>query len=267
MTYLNFLLVFIVPAVALAALVTYWDARAARRLPSALRARGAGAVLLAHVLVALLYTTPWDNYLVATRVWWYNPQLVLGITLGWVPLEEYAFFILQTAMTGWLLLALHRRLPAAPALPVRAAAALRAAASGIAGALWMAALWPLAGGWRPGIYLALVLVWALPPIALQLAVGADVLWQQRRAVGSALLAATLYLAAADFRAIGSGTWTIDPAQSLGWFIAGTLPVEELIFFFLTNTLVVFGITLVISRRMNQRAQALLDAWRNARQPA
>ena len=267
MTYLNFLLVFIVPAVALAALVTYWDARAARRLPSALRARGAGAVLLAHVLVALLYTTPWDNYLVATRVWWYNPQLVLGITLGWVPLEEYAFFILQTAMTGWLLLALHRRLPAAPALPVRAAAALRAAASGIAGALWMAALWPLAGGWRPGIYLALVLVWALPPIALQLAVGADVLWQQRRAVGSALLAATLYLAAADFRAIGSGTWTIDPAQSLDWFIAGTLPVEELIFFFLTNTLVVFGITLVISRRMNQRAQALQDAWRKARQPA
>ena len=267
MTYLNFLLVFIVPAVALAALVTYWDARAARRLPSALRARGAGAVLLAHVLIALLYTTPWDNYLVATRVWWYNPQLVLGITLGWVPLEEYAFFILQTAMTGWLLLALHRRLPAAPALPVRAAAALRAAASGIAGALWMAALWPLAGGWRPGIYLALVLVWALPPIALQLAVGADVLWQQRRAVGSALLAATLYLAAADFWAIGSGTWTIDPAQSLDWFIAGTLPVEELIFFFLTNTLVVFGITLVISRRMNQRAQALLDAWRKARQPA
>ena len=267
MTYLNFLLVFIVPAVALAALVTYWDARAARRLPSALRARGAGAVLLAHVLVALLYTTPWDNYLVATRVWWYNPQLVLGITLGWVPLEEYAFFILQTAMTGWLLLALHRRLPAAPALPVRAAAALRAAASGIAGALWMAALWPLAGGWRPGIYLALVLVWALPPIALQLAVGADVLWQQRRAVGSALLAATLYLAAADFWAIGSGTWTIDPAQSLDWFIAGTLPVEELIFFFLTNTLVVFGITLVISRRMNQRAQAVLDAWRKARQPA
>ena len=267
MTYLNFLLVFIVPAVALAALVTYWDARAARRLPSALRARGAGAVLLAHVLVALLYTTPWDNYLVATRVWWYNPQLVLGITLGWVPLEEYAFFILQTAMTGWLLLALHRRLPAAPALPVRAAAALRAAASGIAGALWMAALWPLAGGWRPGIYLALVLVWALPPIALQLAVGADVLWQQRRAVGSALLAATLYLAAADFWAIGSGTWTIDPAQSLDWFIAGTLPVEELIFFFLTNTLVVFGITLVISRRMNQRAQALQDAWRKARQPA
>ena len=267
MTYLNFLLVFIVPAVALAALVTYWDARAARRLPSALRARGAGAVLLAHVLVALLYTTPWDNYLVATRVWWYNPQLVLGITLGWVPLEEYAFFILQTAMTGWLLLALHRRLPAAPALPVRAAAALRAAASGIAGALWMAALWPLAGGWRPGIYLALVLVWALPPIALQLAVGADVLWQQRRAVGSALLTATVYLAAADFWAIGSGTWTIDPAQSLDWFIAGTLPVEELIFFFLTNTLVVFGITLVISRRMNQRAQALLDAWRKARQSA
>ncbi len=261
MTYLNFLLLFIVPAVLLAALVTVWDARCGRQLPSSLRARGAGPVLLAHVLVALLYTTPWDNYLVATRVWWYNPQLVLGITLGWVPLEEYFFFILQTALTGWLLLALHRRLPAAPALPVRAAATLRAAGSATAGALCLAALWPLATAWQSGSYLALVLVWALPPITLQLAMGADVLWQQRRAVGSALLAATLYLAAADFIAIGSGTWTIDPAQSLGLYIAGTLPVEELIFFLATNMLLVFGITLVISRRMNMRAQAQWDAWR------
>jgi len=125
----------------------------------------------------------------------------------------------------------------------------------------LAALWPLATAWQSGSYLALVLVWALPPITLQLAMGADVLWQQRRAVGSALLAATLYLAAADFIAIGSGTWTIDPAQSLGLYIAGTLPVEELIFFLATNMLLVFGITLVISRRMNMRAQAQWDAWR------
>ena len=40
-------------------------------------------VVLFHVVLALVYTTPWDNYLVANRVWWYDPELVTGITLGW----------------------------------------------------------------------------------------------------------------------------------------------------------------------------------------
>jgi cobalamin synthase len=42
--------------------------------------------ILVHILLALVYTTPWDNYLVASGIWWYDPQLVTGITLGWVPL-------------------------------------------------------------------------------------------------------------------------------------------------------------------------------------
>ncbi len=64
------------------------------------------AVALA-VLLALLYTTPWDNYLVATRVWTYDPARVWNIVFGWVPLEEYLFFLLQPILgalvTLWLL--------------------------------------------------------------------------------------------------------------------------------------------------------------------
>jgi lycopene beta-cyclase len=51
-------------------------------------------------LIALVYTTPWDNYLVATGVWHYDPKLVLNITIGYVPIEEYSFFVLQTFLTG-----------------------------------------------------------------------------------------------------------------------------------------------------------------------
>ena len=36
-----------------------------------------------------------------------------------------------------------------------------------------------------------------------------------------------------------------PAQSTGIFV-GALPIEELIFFTLTNTLIVFGMTLLLS---------------------
>ena len=38
--------------------------------------------------------------------------------------------------------------------------------------------------WRPGTYLGLEVAWFLPPIILQLLVGADGLWLRRRLVAS-----------------------------------------------------------------------------------
>src|SRR5512142_2737525 len=61
--------------------------------------------------IALIYTTPWDNYLVANRIWWYHPDLVTGITIGWVPIEEYTFFLLQPLMSGLWFLFVSRRVP------------------------------------------------------------------------------------------------------------------------------------------------------------
>lgn len=66
--------------------------------------------LLVIMLAAVIYTTPWDNFLVANRVWYYDPQLVLNVILGYVPLEEYLFFILQTLLAGLFALWLWRRL-------------------------------------------------------------------------------------------------------------------------------------------------------------
>jgi len=85
----------------------------------------------------------------------------------------------------------------------------------------------------------------LPPIIVQLFVGADYLWQQRRLVAAALLPPIVYLCVADALAIGSGTWTINPARSTGILLAGVLPLEELVFFILTNTLIVFGMVLLL----------------------
>jgi len=86
----------------------------------------------------------------------------------------------------------------------------------------------------------------LLPIILQLAVGADVLWHQRRLVALALLPPMLYLVAADALAINSGTWTIAPTQSTGVMLGDVLPLEELVFFGLTNVLIVFGMTLFLA---------------------
>ncbi len=244
MSYFGFLARFLgIPLLALVLLLAV-DRRRGRRLPESLSRAPAWRALLVLAVLAVVYTTPWDNYLVATSVWWYDPRLVAGITLGWVPIEEYTFFVLQTLLTGsWLIwLGLHLS-PVSWPPPRRAG--LRWVSAAALALLWLLSLVILRSGWGPGTYLVLALAWMLPPIILQLAVGADLLWHQRRLVAAALLPPIIYLSAADALAIGSGTWTIDPAQSTGILLGGVLPVEELVFFVLTNTLIVFGMVLMM----------------------
>ena len=66
MTYFGFLLRFIVAPTLLLLIVIFFAHRRGKRLPDTLRSLPFIVVLLGHVLVALVYTTPWDNYLVAT---------------------------------------------------------------------------------------------------------------------------------------------------------------------------------------------------------
>jgi putative membrane protein len=118
----------------------------------------------------------------------------------------------------------------------------------------------LFSGWAPGTYLALILAWALPPIALQFAFGADILWQHRRLVTLAIVPVTHFLSLADVLAIGFwGIWTIDPQQSLHILLGGILPIEEFIFFLMTNTLLVFGVTLVLAQESHARFDRI-RAW-------
>lgn len=256
MTYFGFLFIFLGIPIALLSWLTYRDRQQQRTLPAALRNWQPGVALLAHILVALLYTTPWDNYLVATGVWWYDPALVTGIVIGWVPIEEYTFFIVQPIMAGLLLLWLARRLPL-PHTPPANRPGLRRVALAAGGLLWLGSAGLLASGWPPGTYLGLILIWALPPIMLQLIFGADILWRYRRAVLPAVLLPTLYLSAADVLAISGGTWTISPEKSLNLLIGGILPIEELLFFLLTNTLITFGMTLALKVKSVERIPSKL----------
>ena len=97
----------------------------------------------------------------------------------------------------------------------------------------------------------ITLAWALPPIILQIAFGADVLWHHRKLVVGVILPIGLYLSFADSLAIRAGIWAIDPAQSTGLFIGG-LPLEEGVFFFATAILITFGLTLTLSAESRKR---------------
>ena len=264
MTYFGFLLRFLGIPIVLLAVVTWLDYRRGKPIPVNFRAWPVWAGILLHVVVAVVYTTPWDNYLVATGVWYYDPKLVTGIVLGWVPIEEYTFFVVQTIMAGLWIVFLMRRLPVDPDPPPlqRNWRIFPVVALGV---IWAGSAVLLASGWPPGTYLGLELIWALPPIMLQFAFGGDILRRYGRLVLLSIVSLTLYLSLADFLAIGSGTWEINPARSLHWLIGGVLPFEEVVFFLLTNTLVTLGLVLVLAQESHQRFHRMVQWFRDRRQ--
>lgn len=251
MTYFGFLLRFLGIPILLLGIIAYLDHRRGRRIAENFRGWPLWAAVLLHVVVAVVYTTPWDNYLVATGVWYYDPDLVTGIVLGYVPIEEYTFFVVQSVLAGlWIGFLLRRmRFDGQPAQLDRK---WRIMPVLLLGVLWVISMAVLLSGWQPGVYLSILLAWSLPPIMLQLGFGGDILRRYSRLVLLSIGGLTLYLSLADYLAIGSGTWEINPAQSLHWLILGVLPIEEVIFFLITNTLLTLGITLILALESHER---------------
>lgn len=258
MTYFGFLARYVVlPLVAMRAWLAIGK-RLGHKPPDELTNWPEDKVLLAHAAVAVAYTTIWDNYLVASGIWGYDRKLVSGVKLGWVPIEEYTFFVLQPLLSGSLLQTVTRYLPADPPSDDTKPRA-RAIATGALGALWVASL---IGLWKGGPrlrYLTLITSWALPPIMLQTGFGGDILWRHRRAIAASLIPATMYLGFADSKAIKAGTWHISEKKTVGINVIPNLPLEEALFFLLTNVLLIFGVTLVLSKESEKRLPKFLRA--------
>jgi len=225
MEYAAFLVLFVVgPTVAL---LTVASVRRSVGRPRAL----VGVALM--VGAALVYTIPWDNYLISRGVWWYGDGILLRI---WhAPLEEYLFIGLQPLLTAvWLYRAdLDGVTDANPTVPRVAGVVVCLVVAG-----W--GLAALTANW--GRYLGAILAWAAPVVALQWAVGGGVLWREWRLLAYGVGPPTVYLCATDRLAIGRGVWTISPEHTTGVAVLG-LPVEEATFFLVTNLMLVQGIVL------------------------
>jgi len=225
-SYLAFLAVAVAPPLAvLAALrVARWDG-------DWQRLGGVGVLLV----LALVYTTPWDSYLVGRGVWWYGPGTVSG-RLWNVPFEEYLFVAAQSMMTGLWVQALPVDADGDFA-PTRRHAAVGLFAGALVGAAGVAAL-----SLEATLYLGAILAWAAPVLALQWAVGWRYLWARRRLFAAAVLAPTVYLACVDRWAIADGIWVLGERYTTGVTVLG-LPVEEGAFFLVTNLFLAQGLLL------------------------
>jgi lycopene cyclase domain-containing protein len=92
------------------------------------------------------------------------------------------------------------------------------------------------------LYLGLITAWAAPILLLQWMLGYKRLMRDLKTWVPVAALATLYLGSADLYAISSGIWEISERYTTGFHIAG-LPIEEGLFFLVTNLLVTWGLLL------------------------
>lgn len=259
MTYLLFLILFIlIPLLIAMILNIHFEKREFIQEDHGFQLSRKSQVLLLIILVviAVLYITPWDNFLVANNIWFYEPSRVLGILLGYVPLEEYLFFILQTLSIGAFFILFFGKPILHGSPDFKSNNYVRVIPVILLSVIWFLSLIIFLQNYQMLIYLNLILFWAIPPISLQLLFGADILASKIKIVVFSILSATFYLSFADAIAIFDGIWTITSNTSTGILLLGVLPIEEPFFFLVTNILLINTLTLFFNQQSYFRIQRL-----------
>ena len=274
MTYFGFLLRFLFIPILIFLAITLWDNRNGKQISGFRNGRAVWRAIAIHVLLAVTYTTPWDNYLVATGVWYYNPELVTGIVFGYVPIEEYTFFVVETILSGLWWWFLARRLSLTPrfdyavaplsAKEFKSNKTLVYVSTCLLIFVWIIFTYLFFFGDTKWTYLSITLFWALPAILPQFLFGADILWHYRKLVFWAIMIPGTYLSLMDIVALKDTTWSISPTQTTGILFFGILPLEEVVFFFITNVLITFGMTLLLANVSAGRADEIKMRLRRSR---
>lgn len=190
--------------------------------------------------MAFVYTTPWDNYIIFHNAWMYTPENILAV-VGYVPVEEYLFFVIQTVMTSLWALVWTRWSPACFSFNynkksyrlIRWVPITLLALATIKG-------YKMAVPGTDTFYLGCILWWSCPVIVfLWYGVG-NYFVKKSTTTAVAVIVPTMYLCWIDRIALKDHVWHISEKTSLNVFPAEHLPLEECLFFLITNVIIVLG---------------------------
>ena len=174
----------------------------------------------------------------ANKVWWYGVDRVIG-TIGYVPIEEYLFFALQTLLTGLWGFFVNWLMPISHDKTSYAGKRILTFTFVILFAIGIVCL-----NYESALYLGLILSWAMPIILLQWTIGGQHIIVNGSNYIIILAVPTIYLWFADYFAIGNGIWEISSTKTIGLNF-GHLPLEEALFFLVTNVMVGQGLLLFL----------------------
>lgn len=217
-----------------------------------------------HVSIATLYTFPWDSYIIHNHAWTY-PEWAVMYTLKKVPIEEVFFFMIQSTFTAQLFLLLGMfDTPSQHLMKDTRSDASVSTSSYIRKVLRWGPLAVLPAlcitGWRyaipetHGFYLGCIAWWITPIMTFLWGIAGDHFLSRWKTSLLSILIPTLYLCAVDTIALRAGTWHITERTSTGIFVVPDLPLEEAVFFLVTNTLLVCGMNAF------DRSYAVIDVF-------
>ena len=229
MTYLRFQFIFNVPLLAFLVGINWsepwWEGETL----------AFGLVLLA----VMVFTTPWDNLAAKWGIWGF-PRDKYSLRIGYLPVEEYAFFLLQSANVMLTVRALFHFFPqwmTGQETGLGRGTLICLAASVIPWALVVVQLRWLRRKAGPCVNYAIHLAWFLPVIYVQWILGLYLFLGHAGLLALVTAAFGVYYTLADLVAVRAGTWFFDETQITGVKLGGVLPWEEIAFFFLTSLLV------------------------------
>jgi len=194
-----------------------------------------GLVLLA----VMVFTTPWDNLAAKWGIWGF-PREKFSLRIGYLPVEEYAFFLLQSANVMLALRAVFHFVPdwqLGQEAEIGKWTLICLAASVIPWFFVAFQLYWLRRKAGPRVNYAIHLAWFLPVIYAQWILAPPLFFGHAALIALVTGAFGVYYTLADLAAVRAGTWFFDEKQITGVKLAGVLPWEEIAFFFLTSLLV------------------------------
>ncbi|TKY86515.1 hypothetical protein EX895_004664 [Sporisorium graminicola] len=201
------------------------------------------AKLILLPIIAFVWTTPWDNLIVKNRAWFYHRHCI-WFTIGYVPVEEYFFFIIQSLLsTLWCTLLTRWALPNLYVVPSSSNRTRLATPAVVVCLLCFVGGLKVAVPETHSYYFGMITWWASLPLALLLWGSIDFVRNMGVRAGLvpfalSVLAPTVYLWCSDIYALRRGTWHINEATSLNIFPIPDLPIEEMLFFLVTNLILV-----------------------------
>jgi lycopene cyclase domain-containing protein len=199
-----------------------------------------GALAFGWVLLAvMIFTTPWDNLAAKWGIWGF-PREKYSLRIGYLPIEEYAFFLLQSVNVMLAVRLFFRFFPDWQTGQETEIGKWTLACLGISVIPWGIIAWQLRwlrqkAGQR--VNYAIHLAWFLPVIFAQWILAPWLFLAHTGLLALVTAAFGIYYTLADFAAVRAGTWFFDEKQITGVKLGRLLPWEEIAFFFLTSLLV------------------------------
>jgi lycopene cyclase domain-containing protein len=228
-TYLRFHLIFNLPLLVLLAALS----------GSEPWTKAEGFALGLVLIAVMVFTTPWDNLAAKWGIWGF-PREKYSLRLGYLPVEEYAFFLLQSVNVMLAVRALFCFFPdwqTGQETEIGKWTLVCLAASAIPWALVAVQLRWLRRKAGPRVNYAVHLAWFLPVIYAQWILAPPLFLGHAGVLATVTAVFGIYYTLADLAAVRAGTWFFDEKQITGVKLGGILPWEEIAFFFLTSLLV------------------------------